>query len=136
LVKSASRHAITEAGIGANIDRLAAMLAAANRGDRTRGTLTDLGVQKRPDYPNAVRLVNHEIPAGVEEDLPHGGKRLYGFDTETRLPVLLVTTDDKGQEVEYYRYDRLLMPGKLDDADFNPDKLWAPPPTKTVQAKP
>ena len=136
LVKSACRHPITDAGIGANIDRLAGLFADAGRGDRRRGTLTDLGVQKRADYPAPLRLVRHDIPAGAEEDLPRGGKRLYGFDTENRLPILLVTTDDKGQEVEYYRYDRILMPGRLDDADFDPDKLWAPAATKTAQAKP
>jgi hypothetical protein len=135
-VKSASRHPISEAGIGANIERLSGLLAAAGRGDRTRGSLSDLGVQKRTDYAAPLRLVAHNVPAGVADDLPRGGKRLYGFDTETRLPVLLVTTDDKSEEVEYYRYDRILMPGKLDDADFNPDKLWAPPPTNTAQAKP
>ena len=39
----------------------------------------------------------------------------------------LVLTDEKGQEVEYYRYDRLIAPANLDDDDFNPDKLWAAP---------
>jgi hypothetical protein len=37
---------------------------------------------------------------------------------------LLVTRDDRGQEVEYYHYDRLQFPVRLDDADFNPDRLW------------
>ena len=56
--------------------------------------------------------------------MPHGGKRLYGFDTTSHLPVLLVCVDDKGQEVEYYRYDQI-MTVKLDDADFNPDNMGA-----------
>jgi hypothetical protein len=131
LVRSKSRHGITDAGMGASIDRLSALLG----GDKRRGTLDDLGVQNRPDYENPLRMVSHTIPAGCEDDLPRGGKRFYGFDTVTRLPVLVFATDETGKEVEYYRYDRILMPGKLDDADFNPDKLWAPAATKTAQGK-
>jgi hypothetical protein len=76
------------------------------------------------------------VPANVTDDLPRGGKRTYGFDTITRLPVLVTTVDDKGQEVEYYRYDRVQLSVKLDDADFNPDKLWVPAPTQTGAARP
>jgi hypothetical protein len=129
-VKNASHHAITEAGIGANVARLTAVHAATERGDKTHGTLTDRGVQKRPDYEGTLRLVEHKIPPNVEDAMPRGGKRLYGFDTTSCLPVLLVCVDDKGQEVEYYRYDNL-MKVKLDDADFNPDNLGAP--TKTAK---
>ena len=38
--------------------------------------------------------------------------------------------DERGQEVEYYRYDRLQAPVHLDAADFNPDKVWAPQPRR------
>ena len=31
--------------------------------------------------------------------------------------------DDGGQEVEYYWFDRIQYPVRLDDDDFNPDKL-------------
>jgi hypothetical protein len=124
LVKAAARYPISEAGMGASITRITALHAASERGDKTRGTLTDLGVQKRPYYDGSIRLVEHKIPPNVEEAMPRGGKRLYGFDTTSRLPVLLVCVDDKGQEVEYYRYDKI-MAVKLDDADFNPDNMGA-----------
>ena len=127
LVRSASRHSITEAGIGAGIDRLGALLDAQEHGDKSRGALTDLGLQKRPEYDQPVRGAELAIPAGVEPELPNGGRRQLFFDPEYHLPVLVVTHDDKNQEVEYYHYDRLLAPGHLDAADFDPDRLWSNP---------
>jgi hypothetical protein len=46
------------------------------------------------------------------------------FDQATRMPVLILTQDETGHEVEYYCYDRIECPVKLDDDDFNPEKLW------------
>ncbi len=127
LVRSASRHSITEAGIGAGIDRIGALLDAQEHGNKSRGVLTDLGLQKRPEYDQPVRGAELVIPAGVEPELPNGGRRQFFFDPEYHLPLLLVTHDDKNQEVEYYHFDRLLAPGHLDAADFDPDKLWTNP---------
>ena len=124
LVRSASRHSITEAGVGHCIESLGRIIEAAERGDKKLGTVADLGVQKRQEYPRPLAMIEHTIPPGLESELPRGGKRLYGFDPDNHLPVLVVTRDDKGQEVEYYRYDRLQISVRLDDDDFNPDKLW------------
>ena len=66
------------------------------------------------------------IPPGCEHELPHGGRRWLLFDPANGLPVLTITQDDSGSEVEYYCFDRLQFPVKLDDDDFNPDKLWPP----------
>jgi hypothetical protein len=41
------------------------------------------------------------------------------------MPALIITLDENGKEVEYYRYDRYLLNPHLDDDDFNPDKVWA-----------
>jgi len=134
MVRSASRHAITDAGLGACIDRLGGWLDANERGDKSHGVLTDLGLQKRPEpdfHDQPVRAVQLTIPPGAEAELPNGGRRLYFFDPDKHLPMLITTYDDKNQEVEYYHYDRLLAPAGLDADDFNPDKLWtAPPATK------
>jgi hypothetical protein len=126
-VRSASRHSITEAGIGACIDGLGNVLDALERGDQRHGTVAALGPQNRPEFAGPVQAVEHVIPPGAEPALPRGGRRLYFFDPESHLPVLVITRDDKGQEAEYYRYDRLQYPVKLDDDDFNPDKLWSKP---------
>ncbi len=126
-VRMASRHPVTEAGIGASIERLVALAEAVGRGDSRRGSLAFLGPQSRQDFLNPLVLLEHTVPPGVDPTLPRGGKRLYGFDPDNHLPVLVTTRDDKGQEVEYYRYDRLQYPVRLDDDDFNPDKVWGRP---------
>jgi hypothetical protein len=127
LVRSACRHPITEAGIGASIERLGTLLSATERGDKTAGTLTALGPQARAEFRRPAEVVEHVIPAGAEPELPRGGRRQYWFDPETNLPLLVIARDEKDQEVEYYRYDKLLFPVKLDADDFDPDKLWKKP---------
>jgi hypothetical protein len=127
LVRSASRHPITEAGFGASIERLGRVLDSLDRGDVRKGTLTDLGTIGRPEFGRGVAAIEHVIPPGLDPTLPRGGRCLYCFDPDTNLPVLLTTRDHTGQEVEYYFYDRLQFPVRLDDNDFNPDKVWGRP---------
>jgi hypothetical protein len=134
LARSASRHPITDAGIGHCIDSLLAQLNAQERGDRREGTLTAIAPQRRPEYPQPVETIERTIAPGAEPELPRGGRRLICFDPDWQLPLLVVTYDDKGREVEYYRYDRIQAPVNLDDDDFNPDKLWATAPPKSAPA--
>jgi hypothetical protein len=127
LVRSASRHPIHQAGIGASIDRLGALLDALDRGDRRQGTLTPLGSIRRPEFTGPVAALEHVLPPGFDPSLPRGGRRMYVFNPNNSLPTLIVTRDESNQEVEYYRYDRLQCPVKLDDEDFDPDRLWGKP---------
>jgi hypothetical protein len=110
------------------VDRLGAVLAANARGDFSQGQLNYLGPQPRPEYPQPVACVEHVLPPGFEKDLPRGGRRCYFFDPETQLPMLVLTRDDAGKQVEYYFHDRLQPSVHLDDADFDPAKVWAKPP--------
>ena len=123
-VRSASRHSITEAGIGNLVANFAVILDSAERGERRYGTLQYLGRQKRVEYEAPLDAVQQLIPAGSEAPLPRGGRRLWMFDPANGLPVLVTTWDEKGHEVEYYCYDHLQLNVKLNDDDFNPDKLW------------
>lgn len=128
-----SRYPITDAGLGAIIDRLGVALAALDRGDVRGGTLTYLGPKDRGDYatakgePCSMEALEHVLPPGAEPTLPRGGRRVVHFDPVHGLPVLVETKDEKGQLVEYYCFDRLMINVKLDDDDFNPDKLWKKP---------
>jgi hypothetical protein len=124
MVRAASRHSITEAGIGASLEKMEASIAAQERGETPR-LLNLLPLQKRPEYPQPVEAFEQTIPLGGEPELPRGGRRLVCFDPEWHLPLLAITHDNQGQEVEYYRFDLLQTPVRLDDDDFNPDKLWA-----------
>jgi hypothetical protein len=123
LVRSSSRHTIHEAGVGFLIDAFGNCLAALERGDGRLGTLKYLGAVQRPEFDTAGEAVEQTIPAGAEPQLPRGGQRLWFFDPGHHLPVLVRTVDESGREVEYYCYERFQYPVKLDDDDFNPERL-------------
>ena len=124
LVKSATRHPITEAGIAASVERLASLLEVIDKGDRKRGALTVVDAVERTEFSKPVSAIEHEVPAGFDPTLPRGGTRTYFFHPDNGLPMLIRTVDENGKEVEYYRYDRLQAEVKLDDADFDPKVLY------------
>jgi hypothetical protein len=123
-VRSASRHTITEAGIGSIVERFGRLVEAVEKGNMQYGTVKYVGQVKRPEFECPLEAAEQGIPAGYDPNLPRGGRRWLMFDPTNGLPVLLLTHDDTGHEVEYYCYDRIEYPVKLDDDDFNPDKLW------------
>jgi hypothetical protein len=133
-VLAKSRHPITEAGVGAMIERIGELIAAQEKGDLRSGRLAYFGPQSRPDYstpeggPASLEGIEHTIPPGGDVGLAKGGRRQYFFDPSNGLPVLVVTHDDRGQEVEHYSFDRFLFNVKLDNDDFDPDKLWRKAP--------
>ncbi len=129
-VRNASRHSITEAGIGHIIANYGKLLDALDRGDPKAGTVRCLGSVKRPEFETPLEGIERTIPPNVDPDVPRGGRRLCMFDIAARLPVLVITLDAAGNEVDYYCYDRLQFPVKLNDDDFDPDKLW-PAPAKS-----
>lgn len=124
LVKNKSRYAITEAGVGPLVERFGKLVAALDQGDPRAGTVKYLGQAKRTEFENKVEVVVHEVQPGWEPQLPKGGKRLWCFDADHGLPVLIVTYDEANREVEYYCHDRFEFGGRHGDDDFNPDKLW------------
>src|SRR5207248_1415098 len=122
-VRSASRHSITQAGIGNCIDQIGRALEAVERGQRRSGSVRYLGVVKRPEFDTPLEGAEQTLLPGEEGALPRGGRRFCFFDPASGLPVLILTQDHTGHEVEYYCYDRIQFPVKLDDHDFNPDTL-------------
>ncbi len=130
LVRSATRHPVTEAGIGACIERLGVVLSAMERGDRKSGAIQLIGPIERAEYDRPVYGLEHVLQPGLDPSLPRGGRRLYFFHPENQLPTLIVAKNERGQEVEYYFHDRLLSNVKLDEDDFDPDRLWAKPKAK------
>ncbi|MCI0682302.1 MAG: DUF1571 domain-containing protein [Gemmataceae bacterium] len=125
LVKNKSRYPITEAGVGALIDRFGELAQALERGDPRAGSAKYLGQLKRKEFETKVEVVVHAIAPGWEPLLPSGGQRLWCFDPEHGLPVLIVTHDNLEREVEYYCHDRFEFPGRYRDDEFDPDKLWS-----------
>ncbi len=124
LVKSKSRYPITQAGLGVLVERFGKILENQDKGDFHEGTFKYLGRLKRPEYDHDMEGVLQTIPPRGDPNLPRGGQRHWFFDPETQLPMLLITQDETGREVEFYCHDRLLFPVHLTDDDFNPDLLW------------
>ncbi len=124
-VRERSRHPITDAGISGLVDGFGLLVNNMQKSDRSRGTLTYLGTQRRPEFANPVEAVEQVMPPNLDPLLPRGGKRLWFFEPQARLPLLVIMYDDRGHEVEYYFYDRVMFPVRLDDDDFNPTKLGA-----------
>jgi hypothetical protein len=118
------RYPVSETGIGGLIDRFGRLVAAVERGDYRIGTVKCLGPVQRPEFPAPVEVVMHLIPAGADPGLPHGGQRLWYFDTTLRFPVLVIAHAADGREMEYYCFDNILFPGHVpQDDEFSPANL-------------
>jgi Protein of unknown function (DUF1571) len=123
MVRAASKYPITEAGIGNMIARFGRLLDAVQAGG-SGVSVKFLGPVQRPEYATPLEGVECMFPAGREPEIPDGGRRLVYFDPATHFPVLSLTYDQSGHEVDFYCFDRFQLDVKLDDDDFNPDKLW------------
>jgi hypothetical protein len=123
MVRAASKYPITEAGVGNMITRFGRMVDAVQAGN-AGVTARYLGPVQRPEYPTPLEGVECQFPPNREPEIPGGGRRLVFFDPQTHFPVLSVTFDQSGHEVDFYCFDRFQLDVKLDDDDFNPDKLW------------
>jgi hypothetical protein len=123
LVRSKSRHPITEAGIGHLIDRFGQLLEFERRSGGNTGLVKYLGAYQRPEFAGKLDTVLQAVPARYESELPRGGRRYWFFDTTLHLPVLVLTLDEKGQEVEYNCFEDFQSPVAFTAEDFNPEYL-------------
>jgi hypothetical protein len=126
LVKSKSRYPITDAGLGTTIRKFGAIVDAVEKGETRQGTLKYLGAVQRPEFEEPVLGVEQIVPRNSDPLLAGGGRRWWYFDTNLGMPALIITQDEMGREAEYYCHDRIQTPARLDDDDFDPDKLWGP----------
>jgi len=123
LVRSSSPYPITEAGIGRLIERYGRLLDAVDN-KQPAAAVKYLGPTQRPEYPGVLEGIEGQLPASFAPEVPQGGKRTVFFDPTTKFPVVTATYDLAGQEVSYACFDRLQLGVRLDDDDFNPEKLW------------
>lgn len=122
MATSKSRHLITDAGFTGPLNKLAKAIDA--------GQVKSLGPVTRKEYPYPLEGFAITLRPGDDSTLPKGGTLTIHFDSKTDspgygLPVVLVTTDASGKEVEYYANDRFKIPAGLTDADFDPSRLGA-----------
>jgi hypothetical protein len=120
MATSKSRYRIYEAGFGRTLSGLVKHLAS--------GTVQSLGQVKRPEFPYPLDGLDITIRPGEDPMLSKGGHRRVFLDAKPdspsyRLPVLVVTTDANGREVEYYCFDRFRTPSGMTNADWTPSRL-------------
>jgi hypothetical protein len=128
MVKAKARYSIREAGLGRMTGALGAAVARLEAGTAPPDALTYRGEVRRDEFPHPVVGVTHKLRPGDDPVMPTGGTRLYFFDLRKGspaygLPVLVVATDEKGQEVEYYLSEKVKQPANLTDAAFDPARL-------------
>jgi Protein of unknown function (DUF1571) len=124
LVKIANpNHDITDAGIGFNLRDVGTLLAASKNPSSGVSAKT-LGMVQRSEYPQPMAAVEIVLPPGRDPDLPRGGKRHIFYCPACKLPLLYLCFDELGREQNYNCYDRIQLDLKLDEDDFNPDKVW------------
>jgi len=121
LVRNRSRHHITSAGIGHLVDQFSGLVQTRDPNGRVQ--VRYLGAQKRPEYETPLEGIEQTIPPGSEEAMLGGGRRFIYFDPTNGLPVLVTTYDKNGHQVEYYCWDRIQFPVKLDNKDFDPEQM-------------
>jgi hypothetical protein len=105
LQPSPGRGQIRGASLEALVAQFGALAQASEKCDARAGTVRYLGVLKRPEFEHQVEAVVHAIPPGSEPEHRAGGQRWWYFDLAQHLPVLVVTKDDNGKEIDYCRYD-------------------------------
>jgi hypothetical protein len=127
-VTEKARYSVRDSGFGRPIKALGAIAAKVEAGKAPADSLAYEGGIKRDESATPMVGVTHKLRPGDDPLLPGGGARHYFFDANRdspsyALPVLIVATDARGQEVEYYLFDKVRSPAGLTDADFNPARL-------------
>jgi hypothetical protein len=130
MVTANSRRTINEAGFAYSSRQFGLAVDRYLSGQPDSGDFEPIGLQTRSESRVPMEVVIQNIPRNQEPLLPLGGKRYWHFNTDPdacdrHLPTLLVTFDDRGREVEYYFYDRLLPHILLENQDFDVDVLWS-----------
>jgi hypothetical protein len=128
MVRDKSRYSIREAGWGTPINRVASWVAKAEAGKIPADALTYVGPAARPEYPYPLTGVSLRLRPGDDPHLPGGGRREWFFDPKEdspshAWPVLIIATDERGREVEYYLFQKTRLQVPFTDADFSPDRL-------------
>jgi Protein of unknown function (DUF1571) len=129
VVTSSCRRGLNEAGFANMIQRFGLAVDKYLSGQGRVSEFEPIGLQTRAESRAPMEVVIQRILPGEEPLLQHGGIRYWHFNAdadaaERHLPTLVITFDDKGQEVEYYLHDRLIPKVTLDAHDFNADKIW------------
>jgi hypothetical protein len=127
-VKEKARYSIRDSGFSRKINELNALVAKIEAGKASADSLVYQGGMKRDEYEHPLVGLTHVLRPGDDPLMPTGGSRHYFFDMKKEsqsygLPVLVIATDPKGNEAEYYLFEKFKSPANLTDADFHPDRF-------------
>jgi hypothetical protein len=123
-----TRGKIDESGLGRPIRILKDFVVQAEKGQRPAGTIKYLEKVQRKEFKEPMLGVEVTLLPQDDDLLPKGGKRLYCFDANAKspslhLPVLIISYDPSGEELEYFCFKDFTLPGKLSDDVFDPSQL-------------
>ncbi|HVK17277.1 MAG TPA: DUF1571 domain-containing protein [Fimbriiglobus sp.] len=121
-----SRYRIYEAGLSRTIKGL--QKAIESHGQKGGCEAKALGQVKRPEYPYPLEGVEITTNNAGSDVIAGGGSRQVFFDPKAdspsyMLPVLIVTRDLAGREIEYYSFTQFKAPAGTTDADWDPARL-------------
>jgi len=127
LASGKSRHKITEAGPGTLLVRFEASLKLQESGKRP-GAIKRVGFVQRKEFSTPLEAVEIAIAPGDDAQLPKGGKQTIYFDAKpnsptANFPVMVITQEPDGREVEYYCFTNIRSPANFPDANFHPERL-------------
>jgi hypothetical protein len=127
-VTSKNRFDIRSGGMAMSIEWFSRVLAQMEKDPAEAQRMRYIGPKPRRERETGLVAVEEKIPPSWEPQLAKGGRRTTHFDADPDspsfgLPILIVTLDDSGREVEYYWFDHL-KPVRFTDADFDVDRLW------------
>ena len=127
-VASKSRYDIRSAGLATSITWFGRVLDIMEKDPAQANRVRYIGPKPRRERETGLVAVEETIPPNWEPLLPKGGRRTTHFDADPTspsegLPILIITLDDTGREVEYYWFDDW-KPARFTEADFDADRLW------------
>ncbi|MBV8078237.1 MAG: DUF1571 domain-containing protein [Planctomycetaceae bacterium] len=122
MVLKSARHPITEAGFDAILANMAKTLELTQKGDASRGRLSDAGVEDAGPENRPCHKIIRVTPSGETW--------MVFLDLKTKLPVMVQANAANGDLLERYSFgDPKVDLPELASADaFDPDRRWGPAP--------
>ena len=127
MARGKSRFPINESPFERVLKKGLRFVDHAERGDESIGTIQYKGLATRRESPTQLYWIQQRIAANAEEAFPQGGVRDWYLNPDTFQICILESVSPRGDLLEYYHFDRLVVNPNLSDDDFNPEIAFGRP---------